>query len=86
MMDSKRFHDITGGFIAPVSIMEYDQHGRCVATFPHGGLTVLDQFAIGIAAELVDREGRIADGEWIASVSYSVAKAMLAKKREIEGV
>lgn len=80
--DLRRFYAATGGFIAPVSVMEYDAQGRCTATFPHGGLTVLDQFAIAAMSELI-REGQLQNSE-IAYESYSLAQSMLERKRMIE--
>ena len=79
------FERRTGGFIAPVAEMVYGGNGQCVATFPHGGLTVLDQFALGLAGDLVVFHGSISSPEWVANHAYELAAAMLAKKRQIEG-
>lgn len=77
------FEKRTGGFIAPVAEMVYGGNGQCVATFPHGGLTVLDQFAIAAMSELI-RDGVLLNAD-IAHEAYALAQDMLAKKREIEG-
>lgn len=77
------FEQRTGGFIAPVAEMVYGGTGQCVATFPHGGLTVLDQFAIAAMSELI-RDAKLLNFE-IADEAYELAKAMLERKRQIEG-
>lgn len=86
-MDSETHKQRTGGYIAPVAFMHYDQGGRCVATSPEGGLTVLDQFALSVAGDLVSSNQEIlgnVDAESLAGEAYAIARAMLDKKRKIE--
>ena len=77
------FERRTGGFIAPVAEMVYGGNGQCVATFPHGGLTVLDQFAIAALGELIADE--LLGNDELALEAYAIAQAMLERKRIIEG-
>lgn len=77
------FENRTGGFIAPVAEMVYGGNGQCVATFPHGGLTVLDQFAISVMGELIS-DVTIIDWDRVAEEAYLGAAAMLERKRLIE--
>jgi hypothetical protein len=89
MHDHERHKQVTGGFIAPVAFMHYDDHGRCVATSPEGGLTVLDQFAIGAMQSLVEYHRSkgpltVASIDHAVSEAYRVAQTMLARKRQIE--
>lgn len=78
------FERRTGGFIAPVAEMVYGGNGQCVATFPHGGLTVLDQFAISVMGDLINGVNVI-DWDRVAEEAYLGAAAMLERKRLIEG-
>jgi hypothetical protein len=78
------FERRTGGFIAPVAEMVYGGNGQCVATFPHGGLTVLDQFAISLMDGLISG-ATIIDWDRVAEEAYLGASAMLERKRIIEG-
>lgn len=80
----EEFHKRTGGFIAPVSLMEYEPDGRVYATYPHGGLTVLDQFALSVMGDLTNGVNVI-DWDRVAEEAYLAAQAMLARKRIIEG-
>jgi hypothetical protein len=85
MSMSTEFHKRTGGFIAPVAEMVYGEQGQCVATFPHGGLTVLDQFAISVMGELISGDITIIHWDRVAEEAYLGAAAMLERKRIIEG-
>lgn len=78
------FEQRTGGFIAPVAEMVYGGSGQCVATFPHGGLTVLDQFALSVTGDLISGV-TIIDWDRVAEEAYLGATAMLERKRIIEG-
>jgi hypothetical protein len=84
MSTNEEFHKRTGGFIAPVAEMVYGEQGQCVATFPHGGLTVLDQFAISLIDGLISG-ATIIDWDRVAEEAYLGAAAMLERKRLIEG-
>jgi len=77
------FERRTGGFIAPVAEMVYGGNGQCVASFPHGGLTVLDQFALSVMGDLINGVA-IIDWDRVAEEAYLGAAAMLERKRLIE--
>ena len=66
--------------IAPVAVFEYAPDGRVLATVPHGGLTVLDQFALAAMQPLIE-EDRLTN-EGIAEHAYNIAEAMMAERHK----
>lgn len=90
MKNHELFKTRTGGFIAPISVMEYDPDGRCIATLPLSGITVLDQFAMSVISDIFkcNADAKIDIGtiaiDMMVETSYRVAAAMLRQKIEIE--
>lgn len=83
-VDRREFYRVTGGPATPVAVFEYDESGRAEATVPLGGLTVLDQMALGLATALAESEPGVLDWDRIAEEAYLGADALLRRKRLIE--
>lgn len=64
--------------IAPVAVFEYAPDGRVLATVPHGGISVLDQFALAAMQPLIEEDKLTNEG--IAVHAYNIAEAMMAER------
>lgn len=64
--------------IAPVAVFEYASDGRVLYTMPHGGLTIVDQFALAAMQPLM-RRGAFTDAQ-LANEAYNIAEAMMAER------
>lgn len=69
--------------IAPVAVFEYANDGRVLATIPHGGLSVVDQFAIASMQPLIEQGELTSAG--IAEEAYNIAEAMMAERQRRYG-
>lgn len=83
-VDRRAFYRATGGPSVPVAVFEYEASGRAEATVPIGGLTVLDQQALALAAALAESWQGVLDWDRIAEEAYLGAEALLRRKRLIE--
>lgn len=82
--DRREFYRTTGGPATPSAVFDYEDDGRVAATVPYGGLTVLDQQALGLASALAESWQGVLDWDRIAEEAYLGAAALLRRKRLVE--